>query len=141
MARPVQQIKSHSTGGAGGLLLALGLVNQMRAGHASTARFSIPQPAGVMGPGTSSQDGISGKLHRSRRRPARGSANALNSKAMPVGKCIAPQMVWTAAGMAPRTFKSPQGEPCPLRCRSGTGPDRGRVEGPGGAFYYWGPEG
>ena len=69
--------------GGGGLLLALSLVNQIRAGHASTERFSIPQPARVRGPGTSSQDGISGKLHRSRRRPARGSANALNSKAMP----------------------------------------------------------
>ena len=69
--------------GGGGLLLALSLVNQIRAGHASTERFSIPQPARVKGPGTSSQDGISGKLHRSRRRPARGSANALNSKAMP----------------------------------------------------------
>ena len=68
-----------------GLLLALGLVNQMRAGHASTERFSIPQPARGQGPGASSKDGISGKLHRSRRRPARGSTNALNSKALPIG--------------------------------------------------------
>ena len=67
-SRAIQQVRG------GALLLARDLVNQMRAGHASTERFSIPQPARVRGPGTSSQDGISGKLHRSPRRPARGSA-------------------------------------------------------------------
>jgi len=51
MARPVQQIKSHPTGGGGGLLLAPGLVTKMRAGHASTERFSIHQPAKGQGAG------------------------------------------------------------------------------------------
>jgi hypothetical protein len=36
---------------------------------------------------------------------------------------------------------SPKGVPCPLRCRSGTRPQKGREEGPEGAFFYWGAEG
>jgi hypothetical protein len=44
MARPARQFKSHPTGGAGDLLLALGLVNQM-SGWARVNRKVLDPPA------------------------------------------------------------------------------------------------
>jgi hypothetical protein len=65
-----------------GLHLLQGLLSMMP-GWARVNRKVLDPPAcrQSRGLGTRSKDGNSGKLHRSRRRPARGGANALNFKA------------------------------------------------------------
>ena len=90
-----------------GLLLALGLVNQM-SDWARVNRKALYLSA-CKGSGDRAQAArmvSRGSCIEAEGDRREGVPSALNSKAMPVGKCIAPQMVWTVSGMAPRTSKS-----------------------------------
>ena len=72
MARTAQRIKNHPTDEGLAFVVRFGKPN---AGWARVDRKVLdPSACQGQGTGTSSKDGVSGKLHRSRRRPARGSA-------------------------------------------------------------------
>jgi hypothetical protein len=68
-----------------------------------------------------------------------GAPNALNSKALPVGWVQRPADGVDRSGHGAKDFLEVL-RACLARSGIGAepGPQRGRLEGPGGAFYYWG---